>query len=267
MTIRLRERLFRVFFVVAVSATGLAAAAVIIPGLDGLERIRSSAFPALGAVGFYSALAASGVCAAYASVVSGLIVFRSGRTVSVEIFFFALWAFCQAFELARIGSVVLGMVDANIGAYSLMTRVALFGRYAGSIGLFAGSLFSVGLKQERAMPSMAFALMAGLLFASIHPLNSVAPGADLLTDRGIEPLARGFELAILGLALIDYALAWRSVKDKAYLLAAGGLTLCVVATTMLRAIATPWAVGAAVPILGAGTWLYIKSMHDYYLWR
>ncbi len=267
MTIRLRERLFRAFFVTAVSATMLAAAAVWIPGPDGLERVRAFAFPSLGAVGFYSALAASGVCAAYASIVSGLIVFRSGRTVSVEIFFFALWAFCQVFELARVGSVLLGMADANISAYSLMTRLALFGRYAGSIGLFAGSLFSVGLKQERAMPSMTFALMAGLLFASIHPLNSVSPGADLLADRGNETLARGFELAILALALIDYGLAWRSVKDKAYLLAAGGLAMCVAATTMLRAVAAPWAVAASVPILGVGTWLYIKSMHDYYLWR
>ncbi|HPG85841.1 MAG TPA: hypothetical protein PLQ29_04010 [Spirochaetales bacterium] len=267
MTIRLRERLYRAFFAAAASATILAVVAIWIPGLDGLERVRATAFPSLDAVGFYSALAASGICAVYAAVVSGLIVFRSGRTVSVEIFFFSLWAFCQVFELARIGSALLGMANANIGAYSLMTRFALFGRYSGSIGLFAGSLFSVGLKQERALPSMTFAFMAGLLFASIHPLNSVAPGADLLADRGIEPLARSFELAILALALIDYCLAWRSVKDKAYLLAAAGLTMCVVATTTLRAMATPWAVIAATPILVAGTWLYIKSMHDYYLWR
>lgn len=267
MTIKLRERLFWGFFAASTACLVVAGAALWSLGPDGIERLRISGFANPDASGFYTSLAAAVACGAYAVAVSGLIAFRSGRSVSLEIFFFALWAFCQVLELSKIGALALGSGGAGTGVYAVLTTVALFGRYCGTIAVFVGSLFSVGLKQERGMPAFSAVIMAALLFATMHPLNSVVPGMDFLADRGVARLEGLFQWSLYTLAMADYVMAWRSAKDRAYLEAGLGLALCVAGSTVLKTAASPWLAAAALPTLAAGTWLYLKSLHDYYLWR
>ncbi|PKL23217.1 MAG: hypothetical protein CVV47_16090 [Spirochaetae bacterium HGW-Spirochaetae-3] len=267
MTIKLRERLFWGFFAASTAGLVVAGATLWSLGPGEIERMRISGFANPDAPGFYTALAAAVACAIYAVAVSGLIAFRSGRSASMEIFFFALWAFCQIFELARIGSLALGSSGAGAGSYGVMTMIALFGRYSGSIAIFVGSLFSVGLKQERGIPAFSAVIMAGLLFATMHPLNSVVPGRDLLADRGVALLAGMFQGALFMLAMADYVMAWRSAKDRAYLVAGIGLALCVIGSIALKSATSPWLAAASLPALIVGTWVYLKSLHDYYLWR
>lgn len=267
MTIKLRGRLFWGFCVLSSSGFVLAGAVLWLSGFENLERLRGSGFGSSNPLVFYAVLAAAGASGLYAAILSGLVALKSGKTVSVEIFFFALWAFCQSFELAKAGSLVLGINGASSVAFEIATRVALFGRYSGTIALFSGSLFSVGLKQERGMPVLTTSLMAGLLFASIQPLNSVLPGLDFLADRGMASLAGVFEAVLVVMAVVNYAIAWRSGKDKAYVVAGIGLVACFSATMLLRTTASFWTAALAIPVLAGGTWLYLKSLHDYYLWR
>jgi len=245
---------------------GLAGATAWLVGLDGFNRLLAIGFGGVEQASFYVLLIAAGIGGLYAAVVSGLVAFRSGKTVSVEIFFFSLWAFCQTFELAKFGSAALG-ATAGAGSFELVTRVALFGRYAGTISVFSGSLFSIGLKQERGLPMFSVVMLAGLLFASVHPLNSVGPGRDFLADRGLVGLAGAFELTIVLMTLVNYLIAWRVGKDTAYLRAGAGVGICVVTAMMLRTTETLWIALGALPALAFGTWLHIKSLHDYYLWR
>ncbi len=267
MTIKLRGWLFWAFFAFSASSLILAVAAVWFMGAEGMENARMTGFGMTGTTVFYTMLAAAVASGLYAAAVSGLVAFKSGKTVSVEIFFFALWAFCQTFELARIASLALGVAGAGSVATGIATRIALFGRYTGTIAIFAGSLFSVGLKQERGMPILSAALLGGMLFASLQPLNSLAPGINFLAEQGVAPLALSFELALIAMALVDYAIAWRSGRDNAYLRAGLGIAVCFGSVLTLRTTLSPWMASAAVPFLALGTWLYIKSMHDYYLWR
>ncbi len=267
MTIKLRGRLFWGFCALSTSSFLLAGAALWISGFENLERLITSGFGHSDSVAFYLVLAAAGASGLYAAAITGMVAFRSGKTVSVEIFFFALWAFCQSFELAKAGSLVLSIHGASSVAFEIVTRLALFGRYVGTVALFSGSLFSIGLKQERGMPVLATSLMAGLLFASIQPLNSVFPGMDFLADRGMESLAGVFEVAVVAMAVLNYTVAWRSGKDRAFLTAGAGLVACVLATSLLRSSSLLWTIVLAIPILAGGTWLHLKSLHDYYLWR
>lgn len=267
MTIKLRGRLFWGFCVISTSSLVLAGSALWISGFGNLERLRGAGFGSPNPLIFYTVLVTAGSSGLFAAILTGMVALRSGKTVSVEIFFFALWAFCQSFELAKAGSLVLGMHGASSVAFEIVTRAALFGRYTGTIALFSGSLFSVGLKQERGMPVLTTTLMAGLLFASIQPLNSVFPGVNFLADRGMESLAGVFEIAVTVMAVANYTIAWRSGKDRDYLNAGFGLVACVAASSMMRSSASPWITAVAIPVLAGGTWLHLKSLHDYYLWR
>ena len=267
MTIKIRERLFSVFFASSLFLFGGAIAVVWFLGLDGLYQVlpgwRLEASPAA----FYTVTGSAVVSGLFAVVVTGLVAFRSGKTVSVEIFFFTLWAFCQVFELTKIASLLLGSRISNSLAYELVTRQALFGRYCAVIAIFAGSLFSAGLKQERGIPVFMATLMVSLFFSSVHPLNSARPGMDLLAEKGVPWLAFSFEVLMVFLALVNYMIAWRNTKERENLVAAACVLVCFSASTLAKSAQSPSIAIIAFAGLCAGAWIYMLTMHKYYLWR
>jgi len=267
MTIKLRERLYWLFF--AMSLAGLLAtiATLWFTGTGAIERVRASFFSGESIAAFYSVIVVAIACAVFGAVVSAFVALRSGKTASVEIFFFSVWALCQSLELAKVFMVAIAARGAGANVFEAVTRIALLGRYLGSLALFAGSLFAVGLRQERSLPLFGAIVLAAMLFATIQPLNSVGPGADLLADRGLALLAVVFELAIVGLALVNYLIAWRSSQDRAYLYAGLGIVVVIVASMLLKATQSPWIAGITFPFLVAGAAFYTRSLHDYYLWR
>ena len=267
MTIKLRERLFWGFSSVSAAALVAATLAAWSIGIADWKRAVEAGLTGDRPEYFYTVLGAAFACGLYAVIVLGFIAMRSGKTVSIEVFFFALWVFCQAFELAKVASVALGAGGAGSGAFELITRIALFGRYCGAIAVFAGSLFSVGLKQERTLPMFAMTVMVALFFASVHPLNSIGQGKDLLADRGVAALSRAFESSLVLMAAVDYFIGWRTGRDRAYLMAGLGIMACVAAAGILKTSFLPMVAVMAVPVLIFGTWLHLHSLHDYYLWR
>jgi hypothetical protein len=267
MTIKIRERLFSVFFASSLFLFGGAIAVVWFLGLDGLYQVLPGWKVEASTAVFYTVLGSAGVSGLFSVVVTGLVTFRSGKTVSVEIFFFTLWAFCQVFELTKIGSLLLGSRFSNLLAYELITRQALFGRYCAVIAIFAGSLFSTGLKQERGIPVFMATLMVSLFFSSVHPLNSARPGIDLLADRGVSWLAFAFEVLMIVLALLNYLMAWRNTRERENLVAAMCVSVCFSASTMIKGAQSPLVAILAFAGLCAGTWIYMRTMHKYYLWR
>lgn len=81
------------------------------------------------------------------------------------------------------------------------------------------------------------------------------------------PLATAFQGALGILSMINYGLAWYVGKDRAYLVSAVGMILCVGAIAVLQTVLQIVVLAAVVPVLIAGTVIYIRSMHAYYLWR
>jgi hypothetical protein len=267
MTIKIRERLFSVFFASSLFLFGGAMAVVWFLGLDGLFLVPSGWKLEISAVAFYTVIGSAAVSGLFAVGVTGLVALKSGKTVSVEIFFFTLWAFCQVFELTKIGSLLLGSKLSNAFAYELVTRHALFGRYCAATAIFSGSLFSAGLKQERGIPVFMATLMVSLFFSSVHPLNSSRPGIDMLADRGVPWLAFLFEALMVALALVNYMMAWRNTRERENLVAALCVSVCFGASALIKVTQSPLTAILAFGALCVGTWMYMRTMHTYYLWR
>lgn len=267
MTIKLRERLFWIFFIMASLALVGTIALLWAVGADGIEGVLSVWNVDFTSAAFYTVIGAAGMSGIFAAAACGLIAFKSGRTVSVEIFFFSLWAFCRVFALAKIGALAFGPRIPSPVAYELVTRVALFGRYCGVMALFAGSLFAAGLKQERGLPVFFAVLMASLFFSSVHPLNSSGPGTDLLVDRGIPSLSRAFELFMVTLAFIDYLLAWKSTRGREFLIAGISAAACFAAASVVDSTMSPSAAIVSFIAMAAAASAFLRTMHEYYLWR
>ena len=197
----------------------------------------------------------------------GIIAFRAARSASLEIFFFSLWCLALCFELARAMSLWMALSGAGLSAVSIVERFAIFGRYLSFIALFMGSLFPAGLKPERSGVILSAALIAAMFFTSIHPINQGTNGSLLVVELGYSRLLRLLEIGLALLTLANYGIAWKENRDKAYLRAAGGAALCITGIWLGRSSLSMFISAVAIAGLCVGSWLYIKSMYSYYLWR
>ncbi|TFG82130.1 MAG: hypothetical protein E4H20_08310 [Spirochaetales bacterium] len=267
MTAKFRERLLKaMFFSACASSAGVTWLVWTGSGAGGGGAIRGLP-PLQEAVPVYAATAGLVACVLYALVLIGIIAFRAGKSASPEIFFFAVWAFGLSLELGQVMAIWMSYSGAALSTVSLSSRLALFGRYLSLMGLFMGSIFSVGLKQERMGLLLSAAILVALFFGTIHPLNVVTAETGVIVELGYGRLMRFFEISIMCLIGVNYTLAWRENRDKAFLRAGLGLALCVPAVWILRAVTSIPMVFAALPFLILGTWLYFKNLFVYYLWR
>lgn len=220
-----------------------------------------------GSWAFYAQLLVIVFCVLYAIVMLGIIAFRAARSASLEIFFFSLWCLALCFELARAMSLWMALSGAGLSAVSIVERFAIFGRYLSFIALFIGSMFPAGLKIERSGVMFSAAIIAAMFFASIHPINQGNNGSLLVVGLGYSRLLRLLEISLALLTLANYGIAWKENRDKAFLRAGWGAALCIAGMWIGRSSLSMFASAAAIAGLCLGSWLYLKSMYAYYLWR
>ncbi len=267
MTIKARESLVLGLFIMA---TAVSAAFMAGMWIMGPERLASAAamLPGNGGtVAFIVALSSAAACGMFASATLGVLAFKAGKSVSVEIFFFAVWCWALALEPVRGAVPWLLASGAGTDELALATRVLLFGRYLGSMSLCLGSLYSAGFRQERIDYALGAAILLATAFSSIHPLDTSTIKAGLYLGLGYAGLVRAFEILLLAVMTANYTIAWRDGKDRAFLSAGAGALACAVAAIVLQGAAPAWAAAAAVPLLAGGAWLHVKSLYRHYLWR
>lgn len=268
MTIKLRETFYRLFFALSIIALGSALIGSLFTlNIKAVEHFRLYYFQDEKLLGFYTMFFTALLLAIFSTTVLAFIALNSRKTVSVEIFFFALWTLCQSFELSKIFIVIAAIRGAGSSIFDLITRVSMFGRYFGSIALFSGSLFAVGLKQDKTVFFFWTILIISLLFATVQPLNSVGPGRDLLADRGFPYRAVLLDIALAVLALTNYVTAWYSSKEKVYLYAGGSAFLIQVASLAIKSSDFIWLILLLLPVLAFGARSFIQNLHSHYLWR
>ncbi len=236
-------------------------------GFDTLDAFRHSVFPDTTSASFLSGIFSIFSCFAVSSVFLGLIAFRMGRNASAEIFFFSLWCASLSFELGRIVIVWLSSQGAGIASVAAITRFVMFGRYVGSLAVFVASLFSLGFKQERILTAFIVTVSVALFFASIQPLNTGQLGPGFLVIRGYAPLVYAFDLILIGSVFVNYLIAFRVIRDRTFLAAAASISVAMLSLLLLRI--TPGLVFGPLSLvaLSAGSGIYLKTLHSYYLWR
>ncbi len=268
MTIKLRETLYRLFFILSIaSLLSALLSSLLVINITSIERFRLYFYPEKNIWNFYTMFFTALCIGIFSCVVLAFVSLNSRRTVSLEIFFFALWTLCQSLEISKVFIVIAAIKGAGSNVFDLITRIAMFGRYFGSLALFIGSLFASGLKQDKTVFFVWAILIISLLFATAQPLNSVGPGADLLADRGFPYRIVILDISIALLALVNYLISWYSNKEKVYLHAGFSSFLVQIAVLLIKSCDLPWLSLLLLPLLAFGAYNFITNLHSYYLWR
>lgn len=274
MTISSRTRTYRACWILALAFAAVSAAALFQAGPEALTAAgRLPGFPVLanGTSALYRypgalPVAAAVLCSAYGIAVLFLLSFRYSRTVSMELFFFAFWALALSSEILRIESLRGVLLGTSFPERNIVTRLLLSMRFLGVFSLFAGSLYSVGYSEDRQAVPIGAVFLASLALGTGLPINTGSFGADLLQRVGYAQLYGFLSAASLLGAAANYLLAARLTGEGGYKLAALGCALMFGGGLALRASASPASVVLGALGLAAGTVLFVRKIHSYYLW-
>lgn len=212
-------------------------------------------------------LAIAGAFGAWATM-CGLWVLRAFRkTTSYEILFFALFGCALAFEAAR-SLIVLAIGLGAPSAYgAILCRFVNTGRWLGNLSLFAASLYSVGMKHEKAGRDIAIVFFLSVVLASLMPINSESLMETFLFRPGYAAILRFAWLAVSALALVNYFFAAFLKGSSDYSLMGLGVFMAMLGRDALYFTTDAVLCAAGLLLLSAGSLLFMRRCFRLALWQ
>lgn len=264
MTIKSRENLVHVFLIITIVILALSSLSLWLISPEPLSS-QSRAHPG-GILGFWMNIVSAFVCGFTGMLVLVTLALRTGKSSSIELFFLSVWAFGLNLELGS--AFIPWFISQGFGLFTigLISRVIIFGRYISLLSLFLGSIFALGLQQDRLDFIFGIIFLLAAFFASLHPLNMIARSAGFV-ELDYSDMVKNFETIIILMGFINYLVAWWEKKDRAFLAAGLGAVAFTTSVYILRSNPGPLLYILIVPLIVTGIWLYIKSLYSHYLWR
>ncbi|MFW5976251.1 MAG: hypothetical protein ACOCRY_03120 [Alkalispirochaetaceae bacterium] len=188
------------------------------------------------------------------------------RTLSPQVFFFALFLLGLAFEGGRIGQAYLFSHGVSYAFLSTLTRFVAFGRVTAMSSLVASSLYAGGISYQKhgVVLAIIVAVSGGISYAS--PVNTLVLAPDLLFRVG-----EGYSVDVLHLllglvAVINYLQAAWSEERREYIAHALALLGIVIGWLLIIEIPTVSTIAVGTTLLTLGSALFLKRRYSSYLW-
>jgi len=215
----------------------------------------------------YLAAGGIGLCALYAALVLGFILYSFRKTVSAEIYFFAYWVLSVGLEVLRLVVFDLAAGGGSVYWQIAATKALLFARYAGYLSLFVSGLYAAGFRSEKLGSVAAVVLAISFGLATAMPINTGSFAATLELRAGYVELNSILVLVVAIVTVADYLYAAHSTRESSYRLIALGAGIFLVGHRLLTTQWNPFYMIAGFALLVVGSWLYVSRLHSYYLWQ
>lgn len=228
--------------------------------------IAASVFAAFFPASVSSVLAALTLMCLYASAVVALLYYYFEKTQTPEILFFAFFAFSFIAEAARVAIPLAQARDWPPAIVVAAARAIWFGRFFGTISLFAASVYANGIEFQKHGRVLIIIAITALSVATGIPVDGLTYDTAFTPLPGYRNMIDLTELSIALIAVLSFLVAAYSKSAREFYAASGGALLVVVGRDLLLR-GDSWAtVPAGAALLAAGTWLFASRIHRYYLW-
>jgi hypothetical protein len=276
MTIADRNRVLTLSLALEIAMASLcAAAAALSPGLP------ASRFAELVVTPEYSweprilhflsinvrVIAIAGALGAWGALCGAWVLRAFRKTTSYEILFFALFACSLAFDALRSLIVLSIGLDSPSAYAALLCRFVYFGRWAGNLSLFAASLYSVGMKHEKAGRDIAVVLFLSVILATLMPINSGFLMESFLFRPGYASILRFAWVSVSALCLVNYLFAAYLKGSRDYTLMGLGVLLAMLGRDILFFMTDPLLCAIGLVSLSSGGMLFIRRCFRLALWQ
>jgi len=237
---------------------------------DFLQKAKAIGVFRIGGIGIFSyrlAAAAVGLCALYAALALGVVLFNFRKTVSTEIFFFAFWVLSVGLEVLRLALYGLVVDGASLSLQILAAKALVFTRYAGYFSLFLSGLYAAGFHNEKIGTVVALCAAIAFALAAAMPIDTGAFSSTLELKAGYFSLNLGLGIVASLVTIANFLYAAYATSEPSYRAAALGCTVFLAGHQLLISVWNPYLIVVGFVLLVAGSALFISRLHSYYLWQ
>lgn len=195
------------------------------------------------------------------------IFFLFEKTHALEISFFSLFIFALAMESLQLLFPLQKAYPLLIIFSASIARAIFFFRFFASLSLLTASLFA-HKTFTRAIGAAIF-LLSFISFALAHtiPINTVRAFSFFSFSESYQSLLYSFQAIICALAVVSFLFVgiFRSIPE--YRQAALWLAAILIAHVFLLSTASWLFTAAGIAVLAGGSFLFLRSIHQFYLWQ
>jgi len=226
-----------------------------------LDKLKLTPFNAL------ASMIAIGIYPLYSLIFLIYILFAFEKTQTVEIIFFAAFAFSVSLEAFRI-FIPLYQLWNNSGFYSVtISRIAYCSRILTVIFLLSSSIFTTRKSIQQLGPIIFLLAFLAFSLANAIPANSGTISSNFLVTPGYSTMLMLFFFILELLCTLSYLIMGKTLGVKEYFQAAFGLILLLTGYSLLALCDTWVFLASGVFLLFLGTRIYLDRLHRYYLWQ
>ena len=202
----------------------------------------------------------------FAFFASLILYFSFRKTASPEIFFFIAFVVSMSFDAFKAVQILIDISSVAPYFGGAATKVIYFGKFFGTLTVFAAGLFSTGVEYQKTEIILGIAFLLALSLALALPVDVTLLGGNL-----VHPIGGTRELTIISIlfqcfAVLNFALAAVIHHDRNYLFMAAGIALVLIGRELLFYRSDSIALIAAFVLLIGGATLFSERTHEVHLW-
>ncbi|MBQ0040280.1 MAG: hypothetical protein KBS64_07635 [Treponema sp.] len=268
MTIRIRNRLFLILFVVGLAFFAITLTLFAYGAFNGLLKIPGDPYRAGNFLPFsFEAALSSILYLGFAGPALAFFIYRSfEKTSSLEILFFSGVIISCIAEQSRILIAVLDLWHSSSKLLVTLGRISVTGKILAPLSLLFGSLFSSSEQLENAERNLFFLFATSCAFGFFYPINSCEIGSNCSVLYGMKSLFAVIRILILMTAIIttfinSYTPGARFRDNRhvygkclGIVIFSGGLLVLFMCDSIV-------ALAVGISLFTTGIVMYLKTMH------
>lgn len=195
------------------------------------------------------------------------VIFAFEKTQSVEITFFAACIFAFSLEALRIFIPLYALWD-NTNFYSMaIARIILSSRIFIALGLLSSGLFTTGATSQQLGAALFLEFFLSFTLARAIPLDATSVSSNFLILPGYRSTIFTILVIIIVLTIFIYLILAKTKGITEYKYVALAVFILFLGLAFL-AISDTWLFLAfGVTFSSLGGLLFLKKIHEYYLWQ
>jgi hypothetical protein len=214
-----------------------------------------------------AALLAIVVYPIFSLVSLGYILFAFEKTQTIEITFFAACAFAASFEAFRLFIPYYTLWNDSEFYSITITRISYFAKFTMLLFLLSSGIFTTGQTSQQLGPSIFLLAFISLSLANVVPVDTSTISSVFMVAPGYARMLNLFFLLLGALCWLTYMILGRTKGAREYSFSAWGI-LAFLAGYAVLSVCDSWlflACGSVCLFWGAS--IYLRKMHQYYLWQ
>ena len=275
MTLKSRNRLFLLFFIISLICSLIYAGLYIYAFVKGgitppenpLRPLRIYGDKKLFTYSFIASLFGIAVFVLYVPVVTFVLLTGFEKTQSIEIMYFSGFLLASFTEGFRILLPLFGLWKTYTTLFIFSSRIVFAGRILAPLSLLFAAIFSETEQRQNVERNYIVLLVVAILFGMLAPLDTMSIVSTCTVLWGYAPLFNTIRLLMFILTLIT-TLVNAFTKDSMELKEnAAGFAFLMSGYSLLLACDNYLILFLGTGLFAFGTVLYLKSIHTLYLWR